>query len=240
MIRYKKRSTEAELMDDLHLNRDQIKAILEDINTANNMLGGNRITLKALKRLMDKDPLKEYEILDVGCGDGSLLREVALFCNKAGVKANLKGIDLNGESIALARKKNADLKNTTFVQEDVFNLSPEKDGCDFLLCTLTLHHFREEEITQLIRKFSVLARTGAVINDLDRNRIAHVLFRMFSYVFMRTDIARQDGLTSIKKGFTKKELLALSRDLPGMTHHIQWRWAFRYEWCFSHINPPLL
>ncbi|NNC63079.1 MAG: methyltransferase, partial [Eudoraea sp.] len=80
MIIFKERSREVELMDDLTLDENQIKAVLADINKANRLLGGNRITLKAIQRLANKFPRTKYRIVDMGCGDGSMLREVAAFC----------------------------------------------------------------------------------------------------------------------------------------------------------------
>lgn len=236
MIRYKERSLEQEKMDDPLLGKDMIRAVLWDINTVNSLLGGNRVTLKALKRMMLNDPGKKYNVLDVGCGDGTVLREVALMCEREGIEASLKGIDLNADSISLAMQKNSDLKNISFERRDVFDLEPERDGCDFVLCTLTLHHFSDEEIVKLIIKFSELAQLGVVINDLDRNKIAYALFVVFSALFMKTRIARQDGLTSIKRGFTKNELRNFSKLIPDLSHRIRWRWAFRYEWSFWHKN----
>ncbi len=236
MIRFKKRSSDQEQMDDLTLGRNKIKAILRDINMANSLLGGNRITLKALKRLMTQHPAGKYNVLDVGCGDGTLLREVAMMCKREGIEVCLTGIDLNADSISLARQKNSDLANITFERKDVFDLNPERDGSDFIICTLTLHHFSDEEILKLIGKFSDLVRFGVVINDLDRSRIAFTLFRVFSAIFMKTPIARQDGLTSIKRGFTRSELLSFSKSLKDADHKIRWRWAFRYEWSFWHKN----
>ena len=235
MIRFKERSMDEELMDDLQLDQGTITAVLEDINRVNKVLGGNRITLKAVDRLIGKFPKKEYSILDVGCGDGSMLRQVALHTKRKGIKTNLVGIDFNGKSIALARQKNSDIENITFIKGDLFELMEEAQY-DLLLCTLTLHHFRDEDIERFIRKFSKLARLGVIVNDLDRNRIAWTLFNLYSFLFMKTGIAKKDGLISIKSGFTKKELLAYATKLPGMEHQVSWRWAFRYEWTFWHPN----
>ncbi len=236
MIRFRERSTQAEQMDDPFLSEASIQAVLSDINRANALLGGNRITIKALKRFIDSNPRKEYRILDAGCGDGTLLREVGLYCQKKGIAVRLVGIDLNEKSVQLARRKHADMKNITFEQSDLFHLDPNIHGCDVLLCTLTLHHFRDEDIVELLEKFTSVARLGIIVNDLDRSKIAYLLFKLFSTLTMKTDIAKKDGLISIKSGFTKNELVTYSKALEAMHHRIRWRWAFRYEWMFWHPN----
>jgi ubiquinone/menaquinone biosynthesis C-methylase UbiE len=236
MIRFRERSTETEQMDDPHLSEKRIKAVLGDINRANALLGGNQITLKALGRFMDLHPRKEYSILDAGCGDGTLLREVGFYCRKRGVTVRLHGIDLNGKSVELARQMHADMENMTFEKADLFHLEPGNHRCDLLLCTLTLHHFRDGDIVKLLRKFSAMAKIGVIVNDLDRNKMAYLLFKLFSALTMKTEIAKQDGLVSIKSGFTKEDLRAFSTALTAMEHRIRWRWAFRYEWMFWHPN----
>ncbi|MBT8284150.1 MAG: methyltransferase domain-containing protein [Flavobacteriaceae bacterium] len=234
MISYKERSSEVELMDDLTLDQSQIKAVLADINKANRLLGGNRITLKAIQRLANKFPRTKYRIVDMGCGDGSMLREVAAFCAGLGINVELTGIDLNEKSLQIARQKSKPYNNISYFKGDILDLNAQELHCDILLCTLTLHHFHEKEIELFITKFAELARIGVIVNDLERNKIAYQLFKIFAAVFMKTEIARQDGLTSIRSGFLKKDMIAYSELLPNMKHHISSRWAFRYEWSFWH------
>jgi hypothetical protein len=69
-----------------------------------------------------------------------------------------------------------------------------------------------------------------IINDLQRNKLAYYLFHVFSLIFIKTKIAKQDGLISIRSGFVKSDLQRFGRALPGFIHRIQWRWAFRYIW----------
>ncbi|QBA64130.1 methyltransferase domain-containing protein [Muriicola soli] len=236
MIAFKDRSEEDELMDDMSLDENQLEAILADINKANTLLGGNRITLKAIHRLIRKFPQKSYRIVDMGCGDGSMLREVAAFCSKLGIEAEFIGIDLNEKSIQIAKKRGSSYSEVSYLKRDILALNEEELKCDILLCTLTLHHFQDKEIVKFINKFAELAHIGVIINDLERNKIAYHLFKVFSAVFMKTDIARNDGLISIKSGFNKKELLSFSGLLPEMRHLIRRRWVFRYEWTFWHPN----
>ena len=236
MIRFKKRSTEKELMDDLSLDEIQIKSILKDITLANKWLGGNSITIKALDKLFKEHPREEYTIIDMGCGDGSMLREVADHCARKHIKTQLIGLDLNEKSINLAKKSSRNYSNIEYTIQDVLTLKPEEFHCDLLLCTLTLHHFSEEQIHTFIKKFALLASIGIVINDLDRNKISSALFKVFSWVFMKTYIAKHDGLVSIKSGFTKNDFHNFSTAVPAMDYKVRWRWAFRYEWVLTHTN----
>jgi len=236
MIRFKERSTEKELMDDLSLDEVQIKSILKDITLANRWLGGNKITLKALDQLFKEHPREKYTIIDIGCGDGHMLREVAEHCTEKHIQTQLIGLDLNEKSINIAKESSGNYGNITYKLQDVLALKPEEFHCDILLCTLTLHHFSQEQILTFIKKFTLLATIGIVVNDLDRSKISFALFKVFSRLFIKTTIAKHDGLISIKSGFTKNDFHIFSRSVPTMDYKIQWRWAFRYEWILTHPN----
>jgi hypothetical protein len=69
-----------------------------------------------------------------------------------------------------------------------------------------------------------------VINDLHRSKVSFFLFKLFSLIFIKTPIAKHDGLVSIKSAFTKLDLVTFSIDMPHVEHDIRWKWAFRYLW----------
>ena len=99
-----------------------------------------------------------------------------------------------------------------------------------MLCTLTLHHFKKNEIIKLLTVFSKNSKIGFVVNDLHRNAIAYYLFQVLCFVFRMNKMSREDGLTSILRGFKKEELIAFSENLRFKKYSIQWKWAFRYQW----------
>ncbi len=236
MIRFKQRSTDNELMDDLSLSEDQIRSVLKDITLANKWLGGAKITLKALDTIFEKYPRESYTIIDMGCGDGSMLRTVADHCKAKGIRTVLIGLDLNEKSINIAKESSHYYDNIRFISQDVLSLDPEEYNCDILLCTLTLHHFSREQIDAFVKKFVLLTKIGVVVNDLDRNKISFALFRIFSRMFMKTVIAKHDGLVSIKSGFSENDFHVFSKAVPDMDYTVRWRWAFRYEWILTHPN----
>ncbi|MGB5820034.1 MAG: methyltransferase domain-containing protein [Saonia sp.] len=224
------RSTEPELMDDPAIAEDILTEVLKDIDRSNRMLGGNRVTIKEVGRLIAEYPRESYTIVDMGCGDGSMLREVALFCRKHHINVSLIGVDLSDKAIGIAKEASTEFSEIRFLQQNILDLKANDLGCDIMLCTLTMHHFTNEQIPIFLKQFIKLAKIGVVINDLERSISACYLFMVFRAIFIKSQIAKYDGLISIKSGFTKRELRVFSKDFPEVHHTILWKWAFRYVW----------
>lgn len=226
----KTRSKEPELMDDHTLPDDQLQAALNDISLANKYLGGNNITINGLQYFFKKYSQSKYTIVDMGCGDGEVLREVARYCRKKKINVNLIGVDLNAKSITLAKNNSKAFPEIRFLQQDILQLKSEDLHCDIVTSTLTMHHFEDDQILDFLKHFMRLSKLGVVINDLHRNRLAAMLFQPLSRIFMKTHVARHDGLVSIQRAFKKKELQLFSKKLNLTSYQIRWRWAFRYLW----------
>lgn len=225
-----RRSKEPELMDDFKGSLVLLRTVFDDINRVNKILGGNHITVKAVAKLISENPKEEYTIIDMGCGDGNMLREVAEYCQKQGVRVNLIGIDLNKGALQLAKEISAQYDEIQYVHQDILKLDPSTLNCDILINTLTMHHFSDENMMIFLQKFIDLARIGIVINDLHRSTWAYYLFKLFSAIFIKTNTAKIDGLISISKAFIKSDLITYSKSFPTVNHYIKWKWAFRYVW----------
>ena len=77
------RSPQSEIMDDFSLQGTQMESLLTDLKRVNTLLGGIRITTSGIKMLLKYHPKdKKVRIVDVGCGDGELLRQCALWGRK--------------------------------------------------------------------------------------------------------------------------------------------------------------
>jgi len=227
-LRY--RNTESELMDDPNVAIDTLRRVFKDINKINRFLGGNAITLGKVCKLIKEFPMQQYTIVDMGCGDGETLRELAIYFRKTDVDVVLIGLDLSENALSIGRTLSVDFPEITFLKQDILTLKPMDLNCDILLCTLTMHHFSNEQIPLFLSQFTKLANIGVIINDLQRSALAYYLFKGFSAIFIKTKIAKHDGLISIKSGFKKQDLISFSKDLPHATHTINWKWAFRYVW----------
>ena len=77
-ISTKNRTDKEELMDDFSIGGDLLRDTLDKLENINRWLGGNKVTVNGLKTIL-KDSSKEQEItiIDIGCGHGDILRDVA-------------------------------------------------------------------------------------------------------------------------------------------------------------------
>ncbi|MDX1363514.1 MAG: methyltransferase domain-containing protein [Arenibacter latericius] len=229
-MNFTQRCTDKEMMDDQNLDADSLKNVLQDINKVNKILNGYSITLNAIGKLIKQTPKKSYTILDVGCGDGYMLRKVAHYFKSIGIAVNLVGIDLNEKTLKIARANSVNYPNISYLHRDVLLMDLKEIQCDIMLCTLTMHHFKNDDIPEFLRKSTSFAQLGVIINDLQRSKSAYYLFKIYSAIFMKTRIAKHDGLLSIKSAFTKSELQEFSKLFPEAQHELSWKWAFRYLW----------
>lgn len=229
------RTSASEIMDDFELEGEELKDALDKIAKINQLLGGNRLTLKGVQELLKQSKKVEIVIVDVGCGNGDMLRTLADFGKKNNLKFQLIGIDANNFTVKHAQKLSENYSNIKYRCEDIFDKEFKVLKYDILLCTLTLHHFNDDEIMYLLDVFYTNAATGIVINDLHRNLIAYRLFQALCFVFRLNTMSREDGLTSILRGFKKEELLQFSKKLNFKNYKIHWKWAFRYQWIISKI-----
>ena len=230
MVDFSQRSSEIEIMDTFTGTTDQMEFILKDINRVNRFLGGYQITLDAVFQMISEESKKSYTILDMGCAEGTMIRKLAMEARKREIDLKLIGIDMNAQGLELARRYSQDFPEINFIQGDILQTDFSKMEIDLVMTTLTLHHFSNAGVLQFVDRFAQLASLGVVINDLHRSPLAYYLFKAFSFFFIRTAIAKKDGLLSIRRAFKKKELQAYAAQLPDVSHRIKWKWAFRYVW----------
>jgi SAM-dependent methyltransferase len=235
-IHTKHRTDAPEIMDDFSLEGHDLLDALDKIAKINQWLGGNRLTLKGVEKLIQNQS-KETQIciVDLGCGNGDMLRSLADYAIKNQRNFKLIGIDANAFTLNYAKESSQNYPNIEYLSEDIFKFDFEQYKIDIALCTLTLHHFKEEEILKIMQDLNDNTKIGIVVNDLHRSALAYRLFQLICFVFRLNRMSKEDGLTSILRGFKKEELVSLSKKLKFSHYTINWKWAFRYQWIIYKI-----
>ena len=223
------RTEESEIMDDFSIEGVMLHDALDKLATINKLLGGNGVTLDGLKFLLKNHSKEEViTIIDLGCGGGDILRSISDFGKKEGYNFQLIGVDANKNATDYAETLSKDYENISFVHVDVFSEAFKAMHYDVVITTLFLHHFKETQLLQLLNQLLKIARLGVVVNDLHRHRLAYYLFRLIT-IPIKNKMIIEDGLTSVLRGFKRRELVDLSTRL-NVHYKLNWEWAFRYQW----------
>jgi 2-polyprenyl-3-methyl-5-hydroxy-6-metoxy-1,4-benzoquinol methylase len=232
-ISTKNRTDKEELMDDFSIGGDLLRDTLDKLENINRWLGGNLMTVKALKKVLKNHP-KEQELIiaDIGCGHGDILRDVAKFGRKNGYKMKLIGMDANPTAIAYANELSTEFPEISFKTEDIFSEAFKNRKFDVVLATLFLHHFKEAQLVSFLGNTLKQTKIGIVVNDLHRHKLAYYLFMLLS-VFIKNNMIIEDGLTSVLRGFKRNELVHISNKLK-VKPQISWKWAFRFQWILKY------
>jgi len=211
-----KRSYDEEIMDDFSIQDGRIDKALNELRIINKYLGGISTTRSALKYFINSET-GGLNILDIGSGSSDNL--LALESNFH----NLKILSIDKNLRVLSNSKNQ-LKK---INSDAFHLPFKKDSCDIIHAALFFHHFTENQIQKLLKEFLTIARKGIIINDLQRSCFALLGIKILTVLFSKSEMVKNDAPLSVKKGFTKQELLKLLSDADITNFVIKRNWAFR-------------
>ena len=223
------RTDKEELMDDFSIGGDLLRDTLDKLENINRWLGGNKVTINGLKTILENHPKEqEITIIDIGCGHGDILRDVAKFGRKHHYKFKLFGVDANPTAIDYANELSMEYSELSFETQDIFSEAFKARSFDVVLATLFLHHFKEKELTSFLDDTVKQTKIGVVVNDLHRHKLAYYLFMLLS-IFISNKMIIEDGLTSVLRGFKRKDLVKMSHKI-NVKPMISWKWAFRYLW----------
>jgi 2-polyprenyl-3-methyl-5-hydroxy-6-metoxy-1,4-benzoquinol methylase len=196
-----KRALSEEQMDALDLDSPTYARILSDLARVNSVTMARRPTLNFLKQASLRQ--KSLRILDVGFGDGDMLRSIAQWGARSGVALELVGIDLNPKSAVVAQAATPKSLQIDWRTGDYAALSGE--GFDLILSSLVAHHMTYEQLLAFLRFMDKEARLGWFVNDLHRHGFAWMGYPLLARLLLCHRIVREDGQLSIARSYRPAE-----------------------------------
>ena len=197
-----------ELMDDPALDPATYHAVLHDLAAVNTVTLARRPTLDFLTRAVGER--REFSLLDVGFGDGDMLRAIARWARKHGKVARLVGIDLNPRSrVAAAKRTPSDLP-VDYRTGDYADLAGE--GFDCIVSSLVAHHMTRAQLVAFLGFMDAEARAGWFVNDLHRHGFAYYGYPLLAHLARWHPIVRHDGRMSIARSYRPEEWPPLLED----------------------------
>ena len=212
-----------ELLDDGSADDAQVRESLHNLTRANRWFGGTRAVRWAVTQLVRDGPVAEEPLvlLDVGAGAGDLARAARSAARARGVALRVICLDRHRVAAALAKAS-----GHAALVADAGTLPLADQSVDFLLLSQLVHHFDQPSAERLLRESARVARRGIIVADLQPSRLAAALFRPAARALGFDRITVHDGLTSLRRAYSRTELGALMRRAglaSRVTRHPGWR-----------------
>ena len=206
-----------------HYLPEELEGTLADIRWVNRYLGD----IRAIEKHMSVKVAgrTSFSLLDIATGTADIPVAIAAWARKRGIRAEITGMDKNGDIIEFARKWSKGYPEIKLVVANGLALPFPAKSFDFVICSKTAHHLADEEVVRLIGEMLRVARQGYLIMDLRRSRIASFLIWGLTRIFTRNRLTRYDGPMSVLRSFSDGELAQLAM-AAGATDFTIWREPF--------------
>lgn len=170
-------------------------------------------------------------LLDVGCGGGDVMVDVARRARSAGIPLEVHGCDLSPVALEHGRRE-AERWNVAvdFLARDVV-AEGLPGGYDLVCSSLFHHHLAHGEAVDLLRGMAAAGR-WVLVQDLLRGPVGYVLAWSGLRLLSRSDVAHVDGPRSVCAAFTLLEVrdMALEAGLLGAVIRRGWPERFVLRW----------
>ncbi|MBV9155097.1 MAG: methyltransferase domain-containing protein [Acidobacteriaceae bacterium] len=142
---------------------------------------------------------ERFTLLDIGAASGDSARVI----NELFPGASVTNLDRNPVNLTGAPQPK--------LIADAFKLPFLERSFDYVLCTLFLHHFPDEDVITLLNSFYSLARKALVVCDLERHILPYCFLPATKALLNWQKITLHDGPISVRASFRAGELSELAK-----------------------------
>jgi 2-polyprenyl-3-methyl-5-hydroxy-6-metoxy-1,4-benzoquinol methylase len=229
------RHREGELMDAPGLDPTQHVQALQALARVNRVSGvAGRVWEDVLHMSRERGVRGEGEplrLLDVACGGGDVMLDVARRARSTDVPLEVHGCDVSPVALEHARGEAAHLGlAANFIERDVLS-EGLPGGYDLVCSSLFHHHLSRSDAVELLRRMAA-AGDSVLVQDLLRSTLGYVLAWSGLRLLSRSKVAHMDGPLSVRAAFTLSEIRAMAVEarLAGAVIRRGWPERFILKW----------
>jgi ubiquinone/menaquinone biosynthesis C-methylase UbiE len=209
--RFRQRSSELEHLDKGDYTPEEYEGCIVELQLVNRWLGDARALRRSLLNEIERSGVSRFSVLDVGAGSGELLRVTAAWARDRDKLGKLVGLELNARSAVAISEESRVFPEITAVRSDALRLPFADDVFDYAMCSLFIHHFKDDQVIAILRELARVARRRLFVIDLHRHPIAYYFYTTVGQLFLHNRLLREDGALSILRSFKPDELWRLAQ-----------------------------
>ncbi len=217
-----------EMMDRPQPVSVELEKDLERIRQLNRWFGSYRLVLSFVRRWIK--PGARMRLLDLATGSGDIPRLIIDYSRSIGAVVEIDALDRQSATLDIAKKLSADYPEISFINENILEWNSAEPH-DIALCTLTLHHFSDEDAVKVLRRCRELAAKFVLVSDLRRGLFLKSGVHILTALVFREPMTRYDARLSAARAFSFSEMrdLALRAGWQGFGHK-RFRFARQAIW----------
>jgi 2-polyprenyl-3-methyl-5-hydroxy-6-metoxy-1,4-benzoquinol methylase len=230
-IQLASRNRQSELMDDPALDEASHRHALTSLGRINRLSRSDKAVWKLLKTLAGScTPDRPLTILDIAAGGGDLAIRLSNLAQRDGVSVNIDGCDISPTALQFSTDHAAAAKRTniSFHQCDALNQPFPKPEYDVVMCSLFLHHLKQEEAVRLLQRMKAAATQLVLVDDLRRTKFGYWLAWLGCRILTRCQIVHVDGPMSVEGAFTTSEAKSIAVQAGLRNAVLKHRWPQRF------------
>jgi hypothetical protein len=191
-----------ELLDRPDADPAVVAESLRNIARANRWFGGTAAVRYGLARTLEGvRPGSRLSLLDLGTGMGDLPRAAVRWGADRDIRIDPIGLELSRSAAALSQAGGLPTAVACAGAPPI----PDK-GVDIVLVSQVAHHLTHSSVVHLLRTCDRLARRAVILADLRRHPLAPSTFWCGARLLRFDPVTVADGMTSLRRGFTRLEL----------------------------------
>ena len=209
--KFKQRSQRLEHIDTGNYTAAEYEDCIGELQFVNRWMGDAHSLKATLLREIETQRTASFSILDIGAGSGELLRVAATWARQTNREFSGVGLELNERMAESILEESERFDEISSVRGDALQLPFADAQFDYVMCSLFTHHFLDEQVVQILREMSRVARRRIFVIDLHRHPVAYFLYTTLGKIVLHNRLLRHDGALSILRSFKSDELLDLAQ-----------------------------
>lgn len=194
-----------ERMDDPDCDRQALFNTYRQFSVINTLISQWRKIYTNYIRPFALDNGRSCSILDIGFGGGDIPMKLYTWCTEDSIKPDITAIDTDERAFEFINQIDTP-GDISFDLVSSTELVERGQKFDIVISNHLLHHLHGEAIFEILEESKKLSAHRVLFNDIERSDLGYFFFNILSRPIFRSSFITQDGLASIKRSFTRKEL----------------------------------